>query len=82
MYTSGQIGLDPETGDLVPGGIGPQAEQGNVQNYTFIILKYVNDTVVRMLADIFTDYHSPRSGEGNIFSRASVCLFTGGPHYT
>ena len=27
MYTSGQIGLNPETGDLVPGGIGPQAEQ-------------------------------------------------------
>ena len=27
MYTSGQLGLNPETGDLVPGGIGPQAEQ-------------------------------------------------------
>jgi 2-iminobutanoate/2-iminopropanoate deaminase len=27
VVTSGQIGLDPATGKLVPGGIGPEAEQ-------------------------------------------------------
>ncbi len=27
IYTSGQIGLDPDTGDLVKGGIVPEAEQ-------------------------------------------------------
>ena len=27
IYTSGQVGLDPETGNLVSGGIGPEAEQ-------------------------------------------------------
>src|SRR5580704_8355640 len=27
VFLSGQIGLDPKTGELVPGGVGPQAEQ-------------------------------------------------------
>ena len=27
LYTSGQIGLDPRTGELVPGGFEPQARQ-------------------------------------------------------
>ncbi len=31
LYTSGQIGLDPATGDLVPGGIHAQAEQVTTQ---------------------------------------------------
>lgn len=27
LFCSGQLGLDPATGDLVPGGVGAQAEQ-------------------------------------------------------
>ena len=27
LFTAGQIGIDPETGELVPGGIGPQMER-------------------------------------------------------
>ena len=27
VYTSGQVGLDPATGELVPGGFEPQAKQ-------------------------------------------------------
>ncbi|HEX4962514.1 MAG TPA: RidA family protein [Thermoanaerobaculia bacterium] len=27
LYTSGQVGLDPTTGELVPGGFEPQAKQ-------------------------------------------------------
>lgn len=27
LYTSGQVGLDPATGDLVPGGFDPQARR-------------------------------------------------------
>ncbi len=27
MYTAGQIGLDPTTGELVTGGVGPQTER-------------------------------------------------------
>lgn len=27
VFVSGQIGLDPSTGEIVPGGVGPQTEQ-------------------------------------------------------
>jgi 2-iminobutanoate/2-iminopropanoate deaminase len=34
IYTAGQLGLDPETNELVPGGVGPETEQAitNIKN--------------------------------------------------
>ena len=56
LYLSGQIGIDPETGELAAGGIGPETRQ-TMQNIQATLERYGSsmDRVVKctvMLADI------------------------------
>lgn len=56
LYLSGSIGIDPETGELAPGGIGPETRQ-TLENIRARLERYGSsmDRVVKctvMLADI------------------------------
>ena len=72
VYTSGQVGFDPQTGQLVPGGIGEQTEQvlRNLEALlgaagctlhdvvkTVVFLKDMNDFAI--MNEIYARYLSP-----------------------
>ena len=56
LYTSGQIGIDPATGALVPGGVREQAEQ--VMKNLLEVLPITFFAVDRGLADLTAEFKS------------------------
>ncbi|XP_071964278.1 2-iminobutanoate/2-iminopropanoate deaminase-like isoform X2 [Antedon mediterranea] len=71
MYVSGQLGMNPETLNLVPGGIGPETEQalknmGAVLRAGNIDYSHVIKCTV-MLADI-NDFNEMNTIYSNYFS--------------